>query len=62
MNYSRKKSTQFLLEAVYIIGFPYNVFPNKGKPITYLWQAQPLTGVSQWPPPNLYCVNCDFRK
>ena len=47
MNYSREKSRQFLLEAVYIIGFLYNVFPNKGKPITYLWQAQPLRGASQ---------------
>ena len=28
MNYSRKKSRQSLLEAVDVIGFPYNVFPN----------------------------------
>ena len=41
MNYSRKKSRQSLLEALYVI-----------KSITYLWQVQPLRGASQWPPPH----------
>ena len=37
MNYSREKTRQSLLEVVYVIGFPNNVFPNKGKLETYLW-------------------------
>ena len=39
MNYSHEKSRQYLLEAVYVIGFPYNVFPNWGKTITSLADA-----------------------
>ena len=30
MNYSREKTRQFLVEAVYIIGFLYKIFPNEG--------------------------------
>ena len=39
MNYSHEKSRQYLLEAVYIIGFPYNVFPSWGKSMTSLADA-----------------------
>ena len=39
MNYSHKKSKQYLLEAIYIIDLPYNIFPNWGKTITSLADA-----------------------
>ena len=39
MNYSHEKSRQYLLEAVYIIGFSYNVFPSWGKSMTSLADA-----------------------
>ena len=39
MNHSHEKLRQDLLEAVYIICFPYNVFPNWGKTNTSLADA-----------------------
>ena len=39
MKYSHEKSRQYLLEAVYVIGFRYNVFLNWGKTIISMADA-----------------------